>query len=59
MTQEDLALPFLKILGQLSPEVNKVDGKICRRRRAWQNNQQCHKRTCIDKGLDVVTLSLL
>ena len=24
---EDLALPFLKILGQLSPEVNKMDGK--------------------------------
>ena len=22
MTQEDLALPFLKVLGQLSPEVN-------------------------------------
>ena len=27
MSQEDLALPFLKILGQLSPEVNKMDGK--------------------------------
>ena len=26
-SQEDLALPFLKILGQLSPEVNKRDGK--------------------------------
>ena len=25
--QEDLALPFLKIVGQLSPEVNKRDGK--------------------------------
>ena len=25
--KEDLALPFLKILGQLSPEVNKRDGK--------------------------------
>ena len=25
--QQDLALPFLKILGQLSPEVNKRDGK--------------------------------
>ena len=25
--QEDLALPFLKILGQLSPEVNERDGK--------------------------------
>ena len=27
LTHEDLALPFLKILGQLSPEVNKRDGK--------------------------------
>ena len=27
MTQEDLALPFLKVLGQLSPEVNRRDGK--------------------------------
>ena len=27
MTQEDLALPFLKVLGQLSPEVNKREGK--------------------------------
>jgi len=27
ITQEDLALPFLKVLGQLSPEVNKQDGK--------------------------------
>ena len=27
LTQEDLALPFLKILAQLSPEVNKRDGK--------------------------------
>ena len=27
LSQEDLALPFLKILGQLSPEVNKRDGK--------------------------------
>ena len=27
ISQEDLALPFVKILGQLSPEVNKRDGK--------------------------------
>ena len=27
ISQSDLALPFLKILGQLSPEVNKRDGK--------------------------------
>ena len=27
ISQEDLALPFLKILGQLSPEVNERDGK--------------------------------
>ena len=27
ISQEDLALPFLKVLGQLSPEVNERDGK--------------------------------
>ena len=27
MTQEDLALPFLKVLGQLSPECNRRDAK--------------------------------
>ena len=27
ISQEDLALPFLKVLGQLSPEVNRRDGK--------------------------------
>ena len=27
LSQEDLALPFLKVLGQLSPEVNKKDSK--------------------------------
>ena len=27
ISQEDLALPFLKVLGQLSPEVNKSHGK--------------------------------
>ena len=27
ISQQDLALPFLKILGQLSPEVNERDGK--------------------------------
>ena len=27
IAQEDLALPFLKVLGQLSPEVNERDGK--------------------------------
>ena len=27
ITQDDLALPFLKVLGQLSPEVNKRNGK--------------------------------
>ena len=25
--QDDVALPFLKVLGQLSPEINKRDGK--------------------------------
>ena len=27
ISQEDLALPFLKVLGQLSPEVNERDAK--------------------------------
>ena len=27
ISQEDLALPFLKVLGQLSPEINKQNGK--------------------------------
>ena len=27
MSQDDLALPFLKVLGQLSPEINKSHGK--------------------------------
>jgi hypothetical protein len=27
MTQEDLALPFLRILGQLSPQVTEGDAK--------------------------------
>ena len=27
ISQDDLALPFLKVLGQLSPEVNKTHGK--------------------------------
>jgi hypothetical protein len=27
MEQDDLALPFLKVLGQLSPEINKKHGK--------------------------------
>jgi len=27
MEQDDLALPFLKVLGQLSPEINKQNGK--------------------------------
>ena len=28
MTQDDLALPFLKVLGQLSPEINKQNAKF-------------------------------
>ena len=27
ISQDDLALPFLKVLGQLSPEVNKVHAR--------------------------------
>jgi hypothetical protein len=36
MSQEDLALPFLKVLGQLSPE-------ICRRCRTRHDLKHCHK----------------
>ena len=43
ISQEDLALPFLKILGQLSPEVNKRDGKYVEGRRARQNHKHCHQ----------------
>ena len=32
MTQDDLALPFLKVLGQLSPEVNKHEPSTKKRR---------------------------
>ena len=28
ISQEDLALPFLKVLGQLSPEINKQNAKF-------------------------------
>ena len=28
IAQEDLALPFLKVLGQLSPEINKQHAKF-------------------------------
>ena len=28
ITQDDLALPFLKLLGQLSPEINKQNAKV-------------------------------
>ena len=56
MTQEDLALPFLKVLGQLSPEVNKVHGKICRRRRTWYDYQYSVTNELYDgsKGINVL-----
>ena len=41
--QEDLALPFLKILGQLSPEVNKKRWKICQRCRTRNDFQFCNQ----------------
>ena len=31
MGQEDFAMPFLRILGMQSPEVNDRDAQICRR----------------------------
>ena len=45
MTQEDLALPFLKVLGQLSPEINKRDGKYVEKFR-W------HVFTCLNTLTD-------
>ena len=38
ITQEDLALPFLKVLGQLSPEVNKRNGKYVEGGRTWHDS---------------------
>ena len=40
MAQDDLALPFLKVLGQLSPEVNKRDAKFTKR---YPNKRGIHK----------------
>ena len=42
ISQEDLALPFLKVLGQLSPEVNKKNSKYVTRRRTWHDYQHCY-----------------
>jgi len=32
MTQEDMALPFIRILGQLSPQVTEGDAKFVEKR---------------------------
>jgi hypothetical protein len=45
MSREDLALPFLKVLGQLSPEVNKRDGEICRGCKSRHDLKHCNKRS--------------
>jgi hypothetical protein len=45
MSREDLALPFLKVLGQLSPEVNKRDGKYVRGRKSRHDLKHCNKRS--------------
>ena len=44
MTQEDLALPFLKVLGQLSPEVNKQNAKFISGCRTWNDCKQRDQR---------------
>ena len=35
MTQEDMALPFVRILGQLSPQVTDGDAKVYRWCQIW------------------------
>jgi len=52
---EDLALPFLKILGQLSPEVNKKDGKYVQGAEAGMiYNSVTGELFDGEKGLDVI-----
>ena len=43
--QDDLALPFLKVLGQLSPECNKRDAKYVEGAEPGHDNQHSYKRT--------------
>ena len=47
---------FLKVLGQLSPEVNKRDGKYIEGGRTWYDSQLLSQMKCYDgaKGIDVL-----
>ena len=40
--QADLALPFLKVLGQLSPEVNKQNSKHREGCTTWNDSKFCY-----------------
>jgi hypothetical protein len=52
---EDLALPFLKVLGQLSPEVNKRDGKYVQGAEAGMIFNTVTKELYDgEKGIDVI-----
>ena len=55
MTQEDLALPFLKVLGQLSPECNKRDAKYVEGADALSTiNTVTNEVYNGEKGIDVI-----
>jgi len=53
--QEDLALPFLKVLGQLSPEVNKRDAKYVDGAQPGMILNTVTKQLCDgEKGIEVI-----
>ena len=56
--QEDLALPFLKVLGQLSPEINKKNGRyVDGAEPGMILNSVTKKLYDGDKGIDVIPCS--
>ena len=56
--QEDLALPFLKVLGQLSPEINKKNGRYVEGAEPGMIlNSVTKKLYDGDKGIDVIPCS--
>ena len=60
MGQEDLALPFLKVLGQLSPECNKRDAKHVEGAEPGMIiNTVTNEVYDGVKGIDVIPLSLI
>ena len=53
--QEDLALPFLKVLGQLSPEINKRDAKYVNGAQPGMILNTVTKQLCDgEKGIEVI-----